>query len=195
MGQRPWRISLGIAVVLLWTGVIGFPVLVFHSASVGLQFGEHLHAAILFIASQVLVFWLAARTTRFAPRPRSERRVTPASTPQLVWNAELVEPEAESRLAADTESASDQLPAPLTIGNYLASSQVRLVMVEPGGFRQSLLPGQSLNVFVQDAAGPVRYRIVESDSATQVFVEGGRVAEVVVCPSGAADYSERRSTV
>ena len=75
MADRPWRTSLGLVAVLLWSGIIGIPVLVFHLNSVGLDVGEHLHSAVMFIASQALDFLARGPATKL----KAQDRLAPSS--------------------------------------------------------------------------------------------------------------------
>jgi hypothetical protein len=179
---------MGLVAVLLWSAVIGLPVLLFHLNSVGMDFGEHFHSAVLFVASQALVFYLAARPRRTTAKavPAIPQISTPFATigPQQVWDAELV-PEKSSRsifeLASRPESfpttVSEQLPShrcttKVIICNYLASSHARLVYLEPGGIQHTLAPGRELAVTATADGQYPTIRVVESDRATQVYLEG-----------------------
>jgi hypothetical protein len=41
--------------------LIGFPLIILHTSQIRLVFRDHLHAVVLFAASNGLVFWLFAR--------------------------------------------------------------------------------------------------------------------------------------
>ncbi len=198
MANRPWRTGLGLAAVFLWSLVIGFPVLLFHLQSPGLMPGEHLHAAILFGASQVLVFWMVAR-----PQPPSKkkrlaqpaREVAPAMMPlsapqgpEVVWEAELVSPvTSENPAPLAAVPAIQGLIARISIGNYMGSSRPRQIMIEPGEARHTLLPGQILDVTATGRRVAPTFRIVESDLATQIAVEG-ETSEVKVVKSDLSSH-------
>ena len=75
MSRPGWRTSLGTIACLFWTIIVGIPVLGYHMSSMRLNFGDHLHSVILFVASECLVFWLVAR---------------PAPTNETIFNAEII---------------------------------------------------------------------------------------------------------
>lgn len=201
MADRLWRTSLGLVAVLLWSAVVGLPVLLFHLNNQGMDFGERLHAVFMFVASQVLVYWLAARPTKNTPATAvslNSQIATPFVTIPAryqVWDAELVEKKSTDSTSAsvsNTDSAKvntadspGQCTAKLIVTNYLGSSQSRIVYVEPGGTQRSLLPGQELEVTATAQGLVPSFRIVESEIATQVYVDGASVA-VANIPSGAA---------
>jgi hypothetical protein len=192
MADRPWRTAQGLIAVLLWSFFIGFPVLAFHVNSMGLDPGQHVHAAVLFVSSQVLVFWLAARPSRklhpssravFRAAPNVVRPVAnPAARDQQVWEAELV-----SQFEGSSSQGNGSAPQPsadvrvtrMIVANYLGSSRARVVYVEPGGTHCSLLPGQELEIKAASRGALPAFRIVESDLATQVYVDGVDVTVTV----------------
>jgi hypothetical protein len=65
---------VGSIACVLWTIFVGWPVIIFHSISDDFTVVDHVHAAVLMIISEVLVFWLAAA---FARRYGSTRKVPP----------------------------------------------------------------------------------------------------------------------
>jgi hypothetical protein len=75
MSRPVWRTRWGTIACLLWTGIVGIPVLQYHRTSMGLNFGDHLHSVILFLTSECLVFWLVAR---------------PVPSMETIFNAELI---------------------------------------------------------------------------------------------------------
>jgi hypothetical protein len=158
--------------VFVWSALIGIPVLLFHLSNMSLDVGQHLHAAVMFVASQFLVFWLAARSqpkTRPKPPPRHPipKLTSPfaASEPEI-WNAEIVP------TAAAASSEPRHGLAKLIIGNYVASSRPRIVYIEPGGIQRTLQPGLELQIIANSQDSLPTIHIVESDLATQVYVEG-----------------------
>jgi hypothetical protein len=193
MPDLRWRTSNGILATFLWSLVIGGPVLLFHLRHVGMDALDHAHAFVLFVASQVLVFWWAARPGRTTTRTTlvgkllslTKRDEVPSA--YRVWEAEVVPDTARSR---SWETASAFAPPPprpqasgfvvqLTVGNYLGSSHVRQVQIEPGGGRVTLQPGQELSISARGIDQPPRIRCVESDLATQVYFDG--IALDVTC--------------
>jgi hypothetical protein len=189
-----WRIGLGIVAVAWWSVVIGFPVLLFHLRVRGLVPGEHIHAAILFFASQGLVFWIVARprpkrnkpaTVGAATGRRDVRRPSEAvpelstaleghrTTADPVWDAEVVPADASQSSSDPPMAKTNGLVTRVLIGNYLGSSRSRRVTIEPGGENYTLLPGQNLEVTATGQTAAPSFRIVESDLATQLFIEGG----------------------
>jgi hypothetical protein len=147
--------------------------------------GDHVHAFILFVASEGLVFWLAARPVIQKPKRstpmRKESLSKVASQSQELWLAELA-PEYSAANATSSESpfiattkpvaSNGRSAARLIVANYFGSSRSRIVSIEPGGIQRTLLPGQELHVTATAEDLAPRFRIVESDLATQVYVEG-----------------------
>lgn len=172
MADRPWRIELATMAVFVWSALIGIPVLLFHVGNIGLDFGQHVHAFVLFAASQVLVFWLAARwqpKARPKPPPRHPipKLTNPFATSEPeIWNAEIVP------TALTSHPQPGACSAKLIVGNYVASSRTRIVYLEPGGKQRTLQPGQELQIIANTQDSIPTIRIVESDLATQVYFEG-----------------------
>ena len=174
MKDQPWRIGWGLAALLIWSVLVGLPVVTFHVRGVGLMPGEHLHAAILFVASQLLVFWVVAR-----PKPRSVNRVRPraaksfpsARSEHRIWQAELASVEVATESPA-LEGVVKGFAAKVCVDNYVGSSKSRRVSIDPEGSNYILLPGNGLEVTAVGQTETPSFRIVESDLATQVFVLG-----------------------
>jgi positive regulator of sigma E activity len=61
---RPLKLPAGLLACLLWTGLVGVPVLWHHANNRQLTGGEHVHSAVLFALSQAMVYWLARRWQR-----------------------------------------------------------------------------------------------------------------------------------
>ena len=185
MADRAWRISLGLAALLVWSLFIGFPVLVFHLRAPGLVIGEHIHSAILFVASQLLVFWLTARPSTRKEKAVVKQRANSVGFPfkqppqPTLWQAELAiaqnpeSPESSSPFAEDRS-------VKVTIANYIGSSHPRRVSIEPGGEEHTLLPGQELEVIATGHVSTPSFRIVESDLVTQISVVGIKCTVSVV---------------
>ncbi len=189
MAGQPWRTSWGLVAVLIWSVLVGFPALVFHLNDAVLGIGEHLHAAAMFVVSQLLVYWLAARPSRSTrraalnPIPQSVGPVAAAGLPKpQVWDAELVTTDKNAESASTTLSSAaspDGCTTRLIIGNYLGSSRSRVVYIEPGGTNHTLLPGQEIEITATSQGMLPSFRIVESDIATQVYVDGIAIAVAV----------------
>lgn len=193
-----WRIDLGVIAVVIWTAVVGFPVLAFHVSAAGVSGGERLHAAVLFVVSQVAVFWLVGRPRSYSQDNTLSRTPAVASSPVVsslasggptetaapaaveeIRLAELVDPAgAEPPIAGD--SARDgSWSVSLTITNYLASSRTRIVTVEPGRTTHSLRPHQSLTITaIGESRVPILH-LLESDGATQVTCSHARQVHCV----------------
>ncbi len=99
MPDRPWRTGSGVVAVTIWSGLVGLPLVQFHILYRSFTFGEHLHAAILFVASQGLVYWLAAR-----PRP-SQHLIQPPSSSLL--SGPRVGDRPNCKVAAEDVAAED----------------------------------------------------------------------------------------
>ena len=182
MADGPWRTSAGVAAVLVWSAVVGVPILAYHVRGYGLFFGDHLHAALLFVTSQFLVFYLAARPGRKRrPEPVAVGRPIPAKPVEPeIWNAELApSPDylvpASEQVIAKSQPAGAICISKVVISNYLGSSHPRIVYVEPGGAHYKLLPGQELEIIATTIGFPATFRVVESDLATQVHMLGSGI--------------------
>jgi hypothetical protein len=147
-------------------------VLVFHLEGYGLYFGDHLHAALLFLTSQLL-----AGTNRKAPQPAAKPISVAKPIEPEIWNAELA-PSPDYLVPASEQAFAKSKPAGATciskviVSNYLGSSRPRIVYVEPGGTHYKLLPGQELEIIATTIGFPATYHVVESDLATQVHMLG-----------------------
>ena len=93
----------------------------------------------------------------------------------------------ETASTASPASTEDVCTTKLIIANYLGSSRSRVVYVEPGGTNCTLLPGQELEVTAASRGAMPAFRIVESDIATQIYVDGAMVT-VTVTTVGASVY-------
>lgn len=178
MAKRPWRIGNGLAVVILWTGMIGIPVFLFHISRNGMTVGEHLHSAVLFLASQGLVFWLVARpssstsyTAALPPEPVGSAVTLPTPEPH-VWPAEVVTVEQTDSLFGSGTPDPGCPVVQVTLANYIGSSRTRVIYLDPDGRQVMLRAGHEMVVTAAGRHSPPTIRVVESDLATQVCIMG-----------------------
>lgn len=189
MSDRQWRTGVGLAALLIWSIFIGVPVLMFHTRAPALLPGDHLHAAVMFIASQVLVFWLSARPSTIKKKTVEVRSVATVpsvaahAAAQSPWQAELVIPKPNST-PSTSAARIESLTVRVSIANYIGSGRPRRVSIEPGDELHMLLPGQELEITATGETVAPSFRIIESDLATQITVVaiGCSVSAVVVAP-------------
>lgn len=178
MARQPWRVGNGLAVVILWTVIVGFPILVFHITRSSLTIGEHLHSTVLFLASQGLVFWLVARPPTAPPPTASSRSKADSPTPPLptispqVWEAEVVNPRTSNLLFGSGSPGSECPTVEVFLSNYIGSSKARIIYLDPSGRQFTLLAGQELHVQAAGQYSPPVVRVIESDLATQLCISG-----------------------
>jgi hypothetical protein len=59
-----WRLWAGLSACLLWTTLVGLPLGLFHLGQISDYGGiliDQVHATVLFVAAEALIFWLFAR--------------------------------------------------------------------------------------------------------------------------------------
>jgi hypothetical protein len=204
MTRRPWNIALGLVGVIVWSVVIGLPLFLFHLTGDGLLVGDRIHAAVLFIASYGLVFWLAAQprqTRRIVPPKKLPpvKTTLPTAPVVQVFDAELVaenrppeNPLREENPVREENPTGQSLV--LKVQNYFGSSRSRRVSLDPGDRSYTLLPGQELEITARAFASLPKFRVIESDQGTLVCVEGADVeVEVVVRPAADQKAADQKA--
>jgi hypothetical protein len=74
MSRKRSQIGSGAIACVLWSAIVGWPVLSIHLYGGTLGPGDHVHAGILFIASNLLLFWLFGRSRSSVVSARSSRK-------------------------------------------------------------------------------------------------------------------------